>query len=92
MFGYGIGDRSFIGKPVRSWEGDGEYQHLKTIVSHFQVVNDPAERGILLAKTLQGKISYDPEERANLLLCVPYVREKLFKLTKDKLLDFNVNM
>ena len=92
MFGYGIGNRSFIGKNVRCWESDEEYQDLKNIISHFQVVNDPAERGILLAKTLQGKISHCPDERSKLFLCVPYVREKLFKLTKDRLLDFKVNM
>ena len=62
---------SFIEKPVNEWANDNEYKTMKAIVANMQVVNDPAERGILLAKTLQGKISFDQEERRHLFLSIP---------------------
>ena len=90
LFGLGLNDTSFLAKPVRNWSTDGDYLFLQKMVSNLQVVNDAAERAILLAKTIHGKVTYNSDERKNLILVIPYVREKLKKLTKSELVNFKV--
>ena len=70
---------------------DDDYIRMQRIIANMQVVNDPAERGILLTKALQDKLSKKPEERMKLFLAVPHIREKLAKLTKDEVLTFSMN-
>ena len=69
---------------------NSDYQKMKLIVQNIPAVNDPAERAILLAKMLQGKITRDPTERMKLFLSIPYAREKLKKITKSSILAFDV--
>ena len=87
LCGIGLADKSFVAQPVDTWPSNKDYQTLKGIVSNLQVVNDPAERGILLAKSLQGKISRCSDERTKLFLSIPHVRAKLTKLTKKNLIN-----
>ena len=82
--------RSFLDKPVRDWPQDQDYKYLQGIIANMQVVNDPAERGILLAKTLQGKVALNEGERKKLFLIIPHLREKLKRLTKSNILSFSV--
>jgi hypothetical protein len=53
----GIEGKSFLDKPASSWENCSDYKMLQNIVSNFVVVNDVAERAVLLAKTLQNKLT-----------------------------------
>ena len=48
-----------------------EFCLLKNVVMNMSLTNDAAERGILLAKELQGKVSYDEEERKKIVLAIP---------------------
>ena len=45
----GIEGKSFLVETASSWEKCNDYKMLKKIVSNFVVVNDVAERAILLA-------------------------------------------
>ena len=90
LIGFDETKKSFLDKPVKDWANDAEYQYLQGVVANLQVVNDPAERGVLLGKTLQGRITYDQEERKKLFLSIPHVREKLKRLTRSALINFNI--
>ena len=90
LLGLGIKDLSFVSKPAKSWKLDKDYQLLQSVIHNMQVVNDPAERGILLAKSLQGKVTMDPTERRKLFLSIPYAREQLKKITRNTLQMFDI--
>ena len=53
----GIEGKSFLEKPASSWNNCSDYKMLGNIVKNFVVVNDVAERAVLLAKTLQNKLT-----------------------------------
>ena len=85
----GVEGKEFTKKPVSEWGRDSEYMLASSIVSNIKVVNDGAERGILLAKSLQNKLTFKEEERRKLFLGIPYARAKLEKLTKRNLFSLN---
>ena len=84
-----IDGKSFLKKPVKEWSDDVDYQKLNATMTNIKVVNDPAERAILLAKTLQGKLAYSDDERQKLILVIPHAREKLEKISKSNLLKWD---
>ena len=91
----GIEGKSFLEKTASSWENCGDYKIMENIVSNFVVVNDVAERAILLAKTLQNKLTKNPELKHTLVNIIPELRkicpsqkkEDLFKDINSYLLD-----
>ena len=92
LFSIGINDKSFIAKPIPQWESDKDYLLLKNVVKNMSLTNDPAERGILLAKELQGSISYNEEERKKLVLTIPELRNQLTSIKRDSLIQFYGNL
>ena len=92
LLSIGINDKSFIGKPIPQWKGDRDFCLLKNVVMNMSLTNDAAERGILLAKELQGKVSYDEEERKKLVLAIPELRNRLVSLKRDNLINFYQNL
>ena len=88
--GKGLTDNSFLSLPVRSWDSNDDFIYIKDILMNMKVVNDAAERGILSAKQVHCKITYDSTDKQNFLLAIPHVREKLKKITKADLLNFHV--
>ena len=55
-------------------ENDSNYNFLTKAQSKMQVVNDFAERAILLAKTYHNKLTTNPNERSHLYQVVPMLR------------------
>ena len=51
----------FLKKPIETWPDDAQYQAYQLVVSHMQVVNDIAERGVKLCNDFIG--SSRDEER-----------------------------
>ena len=91
-FSIGINENSFIVKLIPQWESDKDYLLLKNVVKNMSLTNDPAERGILLAKELQGSISYNEEERKKLVLTIPELRNQLTSIKRDSLIQFYGNL
>ena len=48
---------------------------MQNIVSNFVVVNDVAERAVLLAKMIQNKFTKNPESKQALVNIVPELRK-----------------
>ena len=90
LLGIGSDDNSFLDKPVKDWKNQEDFLLFKTAVSNIKVVNDSAERGILLAKTVQGKLTRNEQDRKNLILTVQHVRDKIESVTKKCLLSFRI--
>ena len=88
LFSIGIENKSFLEKPVSNWITDPEFIFMKNIIKNLTLINDAAERGVLLAKELQGKVSYDVNERKNLVLAIPELRHKLNSLKREDLILF----
>ena len=85
-----IEGKSFLEKTPSSWENDNDYKILKNIVKNFVVVNDVAERAVLLAKSLQNKLTKDPKIKNTLVNLIPELR-KICKPNKkvDLFMDLN---
>ena len=81
-----------VPKPVSVWENDEDFLTLKKIVRNMTLTNDAAERGILLAKDLQGNISYNEDERKKLILAIPEHCHRLRSLKREGLIDFYENL
>ena len=90
LLGKGITNNSFLSEPVNNWKTNEDYKYIKDIVMNMNVVNDAAERGILLAKQVHGKITHSSSDKQNLLLTIPCVRQKIKKITKSELLSFDI--
>ena len=58
-----------------SWENCSDYRMLKIIVSNFVVINDVAERVILLAKTLQNKLTKKSDIKNTSVNIIPQLRK-----------------
>ena len=74
------------------WENDSNNNFLKKARSKMQVVNDTAERAILLAKTYHSKLTTNPNETSHLHQVLPMLRRKIsykrkYTLQKTKLVD-----
>ena len=84
-----IDGKSLLEKAVKEWSDDVDYQNLKATITNIMIVNDPAERLILLAKTLQGKWTYSNDERQKLILSIPHAREKLENISNANLINWD---
>ena len=83
---------TFLEVQVLQRENDSNYNLLKKALSKMQVVNDSAERAILLAKTYCNKLSTNPNKRSHLYQVVSMLRKKIPEkrkstLTKTSLVD-----
>ena len=85
----GIETKSFVEKPVVEWGVDAEYLLMSTLIRNVPVVNDAAERGVLLAKTVQNKVTRDDLQRQHLFLSIPAARAKLGSLCKKNLIEWD---
>ena len=56
----------------------------------MQIVNDSAERAILLAKTYLNKLTTNPNERSDLYLVVSMLQRKIPDKRKSLLLKTNL--
>ena len=85
-----IEGKSFLDKPVCSWKNCSDYKKLEIIVENFVVVNDVAERAVLLAKTLQNKLTKNSKMKNKLVNIIPELR-KICKSNKkcDLFMDIN---
>ena len=81
----GIEGKSFLVQTASSWENCNDYKMLKNIVSNFVVVNDVAERAVLLAKTLQNKLTKKSDIKHALVNVVPELRKICQSQKKDEL-------
>ena len=70
---------TFLEVQVLQWKNDSNYNLLKKALSKMQVVNDSAERAILLAKTYRNKLSTNPNKRSHLYQVVSMLRKKFQK-------------
>ena len=86
----GIEGKSFLEKPASCWENCNDYKMLENIVKNFVVVNDVAERAVLLAKSLQNKLTKDSKMKNTLVNIIPELR-KICKSNKkiDLFMDLN---
>ena len=75
--------------PALQWENDSNYKFLKKALNKMQVVNDSAERAILLAKTYLNKLTTNPNERSHLYQVVPILQRKILNKRKSTLLHTN---
>ena len=66
-----IKGKSFLEKPASSWKDCSDYTMLKNIVKNFVVLNDVAERAVLLAKTLQNKLTKNSKLKNTLVNIIP---------------------
>ena len=71
-------------------ENDSNYNFLKKALSKMQVVNDSAERAILLAKTYHNKLTTNPNERSHLYQVVLMLQKKISDKLKSTLLKTNL--
>ena len=73
-------------------ENFNDYKMLKNIVSNFVVVNDMAERAVLLAKTLQNKLTKKKSNIKHALVnVIPELRKICQSQKKDELFkDINL--
>ena len=87
----GIEGKSFLVQTASSWENCNDYKMLKNIVSNFVVVNDVAERAVLLAKTLQNKLTKKSDIKHALVNVIPELRKICQSQKKDELFkDINL--
>ena len=87
----GIEGKSFLVKTASSWENCNDYKMLKNIVSNFVVVNDVAERAVLLAKTLQNKLTKKSDIKHALVNVIPELR-KICQSQKKEDLFKDINL
>ena len=86
-----IKGKSFLEKPASSWKDCSDYTMLKNIVKNFVVVNDVAERAVLLAKTLQNKLTKNSKLKNTLVNIIPELRKICESNNKcDLLKDINL--
>ena len=71
-------------------ENDSNNNFLKKALSKMQVVNDSAERAILLAKTYHSKLTTNPNETSHLYQVRPMLRRKISDKRKYTLLKTNL--
>ena len=71
----GIQGKSFLDKPASTWKDCIEFKKMQNIASNFVVVNDAAERAILLAKMIQNKLTKNSEVKHALVNIVPELRK-----------------
>ena len=81
---------TFLEVQALQWENDSNYNLLNKTLSKMQVVNDSAERAILLAKTYHNKLTTNPNERSDLYQVVPMLRRKSPDKQKSTLLKTNL--
>ena len=70
---------SILKQPVKDWTYFAIYLNLEMLISNIVVVNDPAERGVLLAKMIHNNITYNKSQKEYL---VPTI-ETLRKIVND---------
>ena len=71
----GVEGKSFLEHPVSSWDEHSDYKMLENIVKNVVVVNDVAERAVLLAKTLQNKLTKNSNMKEKLVNVIPELRK-----------------
>ena len=76
-----------------SWKYCNDYKMLENIVKNFVVVNDVAERAVLLAKSLQNKLTKGSKMKNKLVNIIPELR-KICKSNKkvDLFIDINSHL
>ena len=81
---------TFLEVQALQWENDSNYDFLKKALSKMQIVNDSAERAILLVKTYHNKLTTNPNERSHLYQVVPMLRRKISDKRNSTLLKTNL--
>ena len=71
-------------------ENDSNCNFLKKARSKVQVVNDSAERAILLAKICHNNLTTNPNEKSHLYQVVPMPRRKILDKRKSTLMKTNL--
>ena len=85
----GIEGKSFLENPAYTWKDCSDFKIMQNIVSNFVVVNDVAERAVLLAKMIQNKLTRNPESKQALVNIVPELR-KLTDFRKKNLCSYHI--
>ena len=68
---------TFLEVQALQWKNNSNYNFLKKALSKMQVVNDSAERAILLAKTYLNKLTTNPNKRSHVYHMVPMQQRKI---------------
>ena len=88
-----IEGKSFLAKSATSWDNCSDYKMLEKIVENFVVVNDVAERAVLLAKSLQNKLTKDSTIKNTLVNIIPELRKICNSRRKrDLFMDINYHL
>ena len=85
----GIEGKSFLENPAYTWKDCSDFKIMQNIVSNFVVVNDVAERAVLLAKMIQNKLTRNPESKQALVNIVPELRKLTDFRKKNLFRDIN---
>ena len=80
---------SFLKVHASKWEKDSSYSFFRNVLCKMQVINDPAERAILLAKTCHNKLTTDSAEKSQLYQVLLVMRKKIPNKQKATLLKTN---
>lgn len=56
-------DSEFLNMPAQTWQQNEEFRKAKAKIQALSVVNDPAERGISLAKDFQQTLTKDESQQ-----------------------------
>ena len=70
-----FGKESFLKNPASTWKDCSEFKLMQNIASNFVVVNDAAERAVLLAKMIQNKLTKNSEAKHALVNIIPELRK-----------------
>ena len=80
-------------KTASSCDNCSDYKMLEKIVENFVVVNDVAERAVLLAKSLQNKLTKDSTIKNTLVNIIPELRKFCNSSKKsDLFMDINSHL
>ena len=66
---------SYLRKAASTWKDCNEFKLMQNIASNFVVVNDAAERAVLLAKMIQNKLTKNSEVKHALVKIIPELRK-----------------
>ena len=77
----GIQGKSFLPLPVTQWSENVDYKFLLGIANNYVVINDVAERAVLLAKRLQNNLTKNSDMKDKLVNIIPEL-QKLINVDK----------
>ena len=89
----GVKGKSYLPLPVSLWSENDDYQLFLGVARNYVVVNDVAERALLLAKMLQNKLTKKPDMKDKLVNIIPKLQKLVNANTKsDLFIDIHAHL